>query len=314
MRAARVRHFGGIDQITLEDVARPTPGDGEVLVRVAAAGVGPWDAWVRAGTSALHQKLPLTLGSDISGVVESVGPGVSHLAPGDAVYGVTNREFTGGYAEYAVACASMLARKPTRLTHVEAASVPVVGTTAWRMLFDHAHVERGQRVLVHGAAGNVGAYAVQLAKHAGAHVIATAFTRDLEFVATMNPDEIIDVKTTRFEDRVRDVDVVIDTVGGENLDRSFDVLARGGVLVSAVREPDQAKAAAHGVKAVYFIVRVTTETLSQLAALIDAGELTTNVGEVLPLAEARTAHELLAGRAHKRGKIVLRTDGASAHA
>jgi NADPH:quinone reductase-like Zn-dependent oxidoreductase len=159
-KACRIHQFGGPEVISLEDMVPPEPGKGEVLVRVRAAGVGPWDAWVRAGKSALPQPLPLTLGSDIAGVVQAVGPGVTGLAPGDAVFGVTNPHFTGGYADYAVATAAMLAKKPAALSDIDAASVPVVTVTAWQALFEEARLTAGQSVLIHGAAGNVGAFAV----------------------------------------------------------------------------------------------------------------------------------------------------------
>jgi NADPH:quinone reductase-like Zn-dependent oxidoreductase len=308
MKAVRVHQFGGIDAMMLDDVARPVPGPGQVLVRVKAAGVGPWDAWVRAGNSVLPQPLPLTLGSDLSGVIEEVGPGVSEFHAGEDVYGVTNGQFTGAYADFAIAEAGMIAHKPARLSHVEAASVPVVASTAWQMLFDHGHVERGTQVLVHGAAGSVGAYAVQLAKRAGAEVFATAFTRHLDYVRALGADHVIDVRTTRFEDQVQNVAAVMDTIGGETLDRSFAVLRAGGALVSIVAAPDQEKAARHGVRALFFLVAVTTAGLTTLGDLFDAGQLTTDVGEVLPLADARLAHEMLAGKPHKRGKIVLSLD------
>lgn len=308
MKAVRVHHLGGLEAIVCEEVPRPVPGKGQVLVRVMAAGVGPWDAWVRAGKSALPQPLPLTLGSDLSGVVEDVGPGVSGLEPGAEIFGVTNSQFTGAYAEYAVADAAMIAPKPARLSYVQAASVPVVAITAWQMLFDYGQVDGSKRVLVHGAAGNVGAYAVQLAKRAGAEVISTAFTRDVDYVKALGADRVIDVKTARFEETVKDVDVVIDTIGGETLDRSFEVLKPGGVLVSSAAMPDQAKAARCGVRGVFVLVAVTSEGLTRIAGLLDSGHLTTNVGEVLPLAEARLAHEMLAGKPHKRGKIVLSVD------
>jgi NADPH:quinone reductase-like Zn-dependent oxidoreductase len=237
--------------------------------------------------------------------VEEVGPGVSDFRPGEDVFGVTNAQFTGAYAEYAVADAAMIAPKPMRPSYVEAASVPVVASTAWQMVFDHGHLDSTKRVLVHGAAGNVGAYAVQLAKRAGAEVIATAYTRDLDYVRTLHADHVIDVQKARFEDRVKDVDVVLDTVGGETLDRSFEVLKPGGVLVSSVARPDQDKAARHRVRGEFLLVTVTTAGLATIADLLDAGHLTTHVGEVLPFAEARLAHAMLDGKPHKRGKIVL---------
>ena len=311
MQAIRVHQFGDLDALVAEDVPRPVPGDGEVLLRVMAAGVGPWDGWIRSGRSVLPQPLPLTLGSDVAGLVEQVGAGVTRFSVGDAVFGATNARFTGGYAEYAVASAAKLARKPQRLGFIEAASVPVVACTAWQMVFEHGTVDQTKRVLVHGAAGNVGAYAVQLARRVAHEVIATAFSSDIAYVQTLGAHHVIDVQTSRFEEALADVDVVLDTVGGETLERSFSVLKRGGVLVSAVAEPDQQKAVRHGVRAFFILVDVSSDRLEQLATLIEAGELTTSVGDVLPLAEARTAHEMLAGKPHKRGKIVLRIDESS---
>jgi NADPH:quinone reductase-like Zn-dependent oxidoreductase len=304
MKAIRVHRFGGIESLVFEDAPVPAPSDGEVLIRVKAAGVGPWDAWVRAGKSAIPQSLPLIVGSDVSGIVERGGSG-SDLQAGDAVFGVTNTQFTGAYAEFAVASATMLARKPARLGFIAAAAVPVVASTAWQMVFDHAHLNANSRVLVHGGAGNVGAYAVQLSKRAAKEVVATAFAGDLDYVRALGADRVIDVQTVRFDDVLTDIDVVIDTVGGETLNRSFSVLKPGGVLVSSVAIPDPDAAARHSVRAVFFLVVVNTEGLRRIAELIDAGELTTTVGEVLPLAEAGLAHEMLAGRPHKRGKIVL---------
>jgi NADPH:quinone reductase-like Zn-dependent oxidoreductase len=205
---------------------------GEVLVKVEAAGVGPWDGWIRAGKSALPQPLPVTLGSDLSGEVVAVESG--DLRVGDQVYGVTNPQFIGAYAEYALASAAMVSRKPTSLTHIEAASVPVIAVTAWQALFDQAQLKAGQTVVIHGAAGNVGAYAVQLARRADVRIIATAATDDILFLRNLGANTVIDYKTQRFEEEVRDADAVIDLVGGETQKRSFQVLHRGGKLISAV--------------------------------------------------------------------------------
>jgi len=310
MKACRIHAFGPPEFITVEDVHRPSPGEGEMLVRVEAAGAGPWDAWIRAGRSALPQPLPLTLGSDLSGLVVAVGPGVMDFAVGDEVFGATNARFTGAYAEYAVVTAAMMAGKPRSLTHVEAASVPVVAATAWQALFEQARVGPGQRVLIHGAAGNVGAYAVQLAKLAEAHVIATASAADLDFVRGLGADEVIDYRATRFEASTQDIDVVVDLVGGEVQTRSFAVLKTGGMLVSGVSPLDAALAARHGVEARFFLVDVTTMHLTRLAEMIDAGDLEANIGIVLPLSEARIAHRMLEGtQPHPRGKIVLEVGG-----
>jgi NADPH:quinone reductase-like Zn-dependent oxidoreductase len=310
MQAIRVHQFGGVESLIAEDVPRPDPGNGEILLRVKAAGVGPWDAWIRSGRSVVPQPLPLTLGSDVAGIVEKVGAGVSQCRTGDAVFGATNARFTGGYAEYAVASAAKLAKMPTTIGFIEAASVPVVACTAWQMIREHGAVDATKRVLVHGAAGNVGAYAVQLARQVADKVVATAFSDDVPYVKTLGADQIIDVQKSRFEELLTDVDVVLDTIGGDTQDRSFAVLKRGGVLVSAVAAPDQQKAASHGVQALFFLVEVSSSRLEQIGALIDAGELITSVGDVLPLAAARVAHEMLAGKPHKRGKIVLTVDGS----
>jgi NADPH:quinone reductase-like Zn-dependent oxidoreductase len=255
----------------------------------------------------LPQPLPLTLGADVSGVVEAVGAGVTQFAPGDAIFGVTNARFTGAYAEFAVVSAGMIAKRPTRPSDIDAASVPVVAVTAWQALFVQARAARGQTVLIHGAAGNVGGYAVQLAHQAGLRVIATAGERDVAYVHSLGADEVIDFHAERFEDKAQDVDVVIDLVGGATQSRSFAVLRPGGSLVSAVSPPDQAEAARHAVQAGFFLVDVTTDRLTEIAASIDSGRLVTRIGEVLPLAAARVAHEMLEGmRPQPRGKIVLR--------
>ncbi|SPP97057.1 NADP-dependent oxidoreductase [Bradyrhizobium vignae] len=306
MMAWRVHEFGSPETMKFERVPRPEPGPGEVLVKVAAAGVGPWDGWIRSGKSALPQPLPLTLGSDLSGEIVAMGPGVTELRVGDQVYGVTNPQFVGAYAEYALASAGMVSNKPTSLTHVEAASVPVVAVTAWQALFDHAHLKAGQTVVIHGAAGNVGSYAVQLARQAGVQTIATVSTGDISAARNLGANTVIDYRTQRFEEVVRDADAVIDLVGGETQTRSFQVLRRGGKLVSAVSRPDQDLATRYGVDASFFLVNVTDQYLREIARLVDGGKLRTKVGAVLPLADAREAHLMLERvRPQPKGKIVL---------
>jgi len=306
MMAWRVHEFGSPDVMTFERILRPDPGPGEVLVKVEAAGVGPWDGWIRAGKSALPQPLPLTLGSDLAGEIVAMGPGVSGLSAGDRVYGVTNPRFVGAYAEYAVTSAAMISRKPISLTGIEAASVPVIAVTAWQALFDHAQLKAGQTVLIHGAVGNGGAYAVQLARRAGVQTIATVATDDIPFVRDLGANTVIDYRTQRFEEEVRDADAVIDLVGGETQNRSFQVLRRGGKLISVVSQPEQTLAEKHGVQAAFFLVNVTSQNLAEIARLIDGGKLRTKVGAVLPLAQAREAHLMLEHmRPQPKGKIVL---------
>jgi NADPH:quinone reductase-like Zn-dependent oxidoreductase len=248
----------------------------------------------------------LTLGSDLSGEINVLGPGVPDVRVGDQVYGVTNPRFVGAYAEYALASAAMISRKPASLTFAEAASVPVIAVTAWQALFDQARVKAGQTVVIHGAAGNVGAYAVQLACRAGARIVATAAADDVGFLRNLGANTVIDFQSQRFEQEVRDVDAVIDLVGGETQRRSFQILRRGGKLISAVSDPDQHLAQSTGVEAGFFLVNVTSQHLAEIASLIDGGQLRSHVGAVLPFANAREAHLMLErSRPRPKGKIVL---------
>ena len=303
MKAARIHQFGSPEVVVIDEVPRPTPRAGELLVRVSAAGVGPWDALIREGKSEVSPQPPLILGSDLSGVVEAVGPGVSEFTVGDQVYGVTNPQFCGAWAEFAPAETKMMARKPQALTYVEAASVPVVAVTAWQMLFDYAHVTAGQSVLILGAAGNVGAYAVQLAHGAGLHIIATASATDLEYVRSLGADSALDYRVGKIDEVAGPVDVVLDLVGGDSQERSFRILKPGGILVSVVSTPPAPSRT--DVRSVFFYVDVTTARLNAISQLMESGKLKTQVGTVLRLKDARIAHEMLAGAPHKRGKIVL---------
>jgi NADPH:quinone reductase-like Zn-dependent oxidoreductase len=306
MMAWRVHEFGPVGVMKFEELPRPAPGSGEVVVRVEAAGVGPWDAWIRAGKSALPQPLPLTLGSDLSGEIVGVGQGVSDLSAGDQVYGVTNPRFIGAYAEFAVASAAMISMKPRSLSFIQAASVPVIAVTAWQALFDYARLEAGQTVVIHGAAGSVGAFAVQLARRAGVRIIATAAANDVAFLRDLGASTVIDFRAQRFEEQVRDAEAVIDLVGGDTQTRSFQVLRRGGKLISAVSLPDQVIAQSHGVEAKFFLVNVTSRRLAQIAELFDRGELRAHIGAVLPLGDASEAHLMLEHLRFKpKGKIVL---------
>lgn len=305
MRVARILRLGPPNVITNDDVPRPQPTAGQLLVRVKAAGVGNWDALIREGKIQL-EPLPLILGAELSGIVEAIGPQVSGFKPGDEVYGATNENFSGAYAEYALASAGLISHKPKSLNFVEAASAPVVTVTAWQMLFEYAQVTAGQTVLILGAAGNVGAYAVQLASQAGLHVVASAGFADLDHVQSLGAEKAVDYKKERFEESMTGFDVVIDTVGGDAQQRSLHLLKPGGILVSVVSRVPEPTQKHYGIRAAYFYVDVTTSRLNKITELFDTGKLVTNVGTVLPLEEARIAHEMLGGAPHKRGKIVLR--------
>lgn len=299
MKAARIHSLGPPDVVVVEDVPMPSPGPGEVLVRVMAAGVAAWDAIIREGKSEVSPQPPLILGSDLSGVVEQVGPDVTDFAPADEVYGVTNPQFCGAQAEFAVAMAGMIASKPQLLNYVEAASAPVIAVTAWQMLFQYGQATRGQTVMVVGAAGNVGAYATQMAIDAGIHVVAIAHLADQGLLRSLGVKSIIDSSKIGFEQDLPKVDVIVDTVGGSTFQRCVAALKPGGKLVtSASAQPLPAGT-------IFFYAEVTTARLQTLTQLFEAGRITARVGSVLPLSEARQAQGMLAGAPHKSGKIVL---------
>ncbi|MFG2848590.1 NADP-dependent oxidoreductase [Kitasatospora sp. NPDC048296] len=313
MRAVVQDGFGGPEVLRVQQVPRPTPLPTEVLVRVHAAGINPVDWKTRGGTgmAGLLGEPPFTLGWDVSGVVEEVGFGVTTLKVGDEVYGMPwFPRVANAYAEYVTAPARQWARKPAMLDHVHAAAVPLAALTAWQAVVDTAHVTAGQRVLVTAAAGGVGHFAVQFARHLGAHVIATASAARHPWLKELGADETVDYTTTRFEDAVSDVDVVIELVGDPvdgSSTRSLKVLRPGGLLVTipAGVSPELAQAAeAAGVRVTPFLVEPDGAALTAIAGLIDAGEVAVEVEETFPLEQAGVAHARgEAGRT--RGKLVL---------
>lgn len=306
MKAIRIHQYGGPEVLAQVEMQRPAPGANEVLIKVKAASVNPFDWKVRAGykKDIFPLTFPATLGSDVSGTVEEVGPGAARFKRGDEVYASLGLE-GGGYAEYAVANEEIVAEKPSTLDHVQAAAVPVAGLTAWQALFEVAQLQAGQKVLIHAASGGVGSFAVQFAKAKGAYVIGTASSKNQTFLSDLGIDQAVDYQKTRFEDAVRDVDVVLDTVGGETQERSFKVLKKGGILVSLVQPPSQESATKYGVRALFYGGHASSSGLAEIAKLIDDGKVKPVVETVLPLAETRRAHEL-SETGHARGKIVLK--------
>jgi NADPH:quinone reductase-like Zn-dependent oxidoreductase len=249
--------------------------------------------------------LPFIPGWDVSGVVEAISSAVTQFKKGDAVYARPDLARNGAYAEYVVVKETETALKPRSIDHVHAAAIPIVASTAWQALFDRAGLAKGQRILIHGAAGGVGSFAVQLAKWKGAHVIGTASTRNQAFLRELGVDEAIDYEKTRFDDVVKDVDVVFDPIGGDMRARSWKVLKKGGILVSIVGPPPSAdEAAKFGVRTAFFSAQPNAFQLSEIAKLVDSGKIKPIVETVLPLSEARRAHELTES-GHGRGKIVL---------
>lgn len=306
MKAVRIHGYGGIDALNYEDAPRPIPGPGEVLVRVHATTVNPFDCAARAGylDSWFHYTFPLILGTDFSGVIEEVGEGVTNFSHGDSVYGRTGVFRDGANAEYAVAFASDVAKKPKSLDHVHSAALPHVTLTSWQALYELANLSAGQTVLVHAAAGGVGHIAVQLAKLRGAKVIGTA-SAHLGFIKELGVDQAIDYATTAFEDVVKDVDVVLDLMGGDTQERSWKVLKPGGILVATVTPPSEETAAAHGVRQAYIVsAPPIAQTLTEVASLVDTGKLKPVVSTILPIQDIRKAHELIEAK-QVHGKLVL---------
>lgn len=303
MRAVRFHEYGDPSVLRLDEVSRPQRGEGEVLVQVRAAGVNPIDWKFRSGQlrAFMPLELPHILGLDLAGTVSEVGPDAAGFAVGDEVFG----RGQGAYAEYATALAHSIAQKPEALSFEQAATLPVGGVTAWWGLFETAGLESGQRLLVHGGAGGVGGLAVQLGRWKGAHVIATTSTRNIDFVRSLGADEVVDYSASRFEDGVHDVDVVLDTVGGDVTERSWRVLRKGGILVSAAGMPQPERAEQHGVRTSGVQAPPAIRPiLDQLAALVVDGKLKPLVGERFPLAEVEAAHRA-SETGHGRGRIIL---------
>jgi NADPH:quinone reductase-like Zn-dependent oxidoreductase len=306
MKAIRIHGRGGPDHLVYDEVPEPHPGPGEVLVRVAASGIIVNElTWDETYQTAAGEPRPVPIpGRDLSGVVAAVGAGVTDVAVGDAVYAMLGYGRDGAEADYTIVLPSELAPRPRTLDDVQAAAVPLSALTAWQALFIHAQVSPGQRVLIHGASGGVGTYAVQFAHWAEARVLATASARNADFLRDLGADQVIDYATTRFEDVAHDVDVVFDLVGGDTLTRSWHVVREGGVLVSVVSPPPTEPAPRPGVRFAWFIVEPSGGQLRQIGALLDAGRVRPIVDRVFPLEEARQAYD--AGRhGHPRGKIVL---------
>jgi NADPH:quinone reductase-like Zn-dependent oxidoreductase len=300
MKAVVVHQFGGPEVLKYEHAPRPQPKENEILVRVIAAGVNPADIYVRSGKSGPATTLPVIRGWDIAGIAEEIGPSVTKFTKGDAVYGNVRN---GGYAEFAVAAEKDVALKPTALDFVQAAAVPVAARTAWYALVDTAHLSAGQTVLIQGGSGGVGSFAVQIAKARGAKVFATASTANQDLLKELGADVAIDYTKQKFEDVVKDVDVVLDAASKETLERSYPVLKKGGFLVSIVGKPDAAKVRQYGIQAPP--LAVSGSPLPELTKLFDAKKIKVVVTQTLPLSEAQKAHEQI-GTHHTRGKIVLK--------
>jgi NADPH:quinone reductase-like Zn-dependent oxidoreductase len=311
MKAICIHRTGGPGVLRLEDAKEPLPSAGELLIEIHFASVNPVDAKIRQGKFKMFKaKLPAIIGRDVAGVVRSSGRGSNQhgknpFRVGDPVFGMLDYD-RGAYAQFAVASPRELARTPKNLGELEAGSIGVAALTAWQGLFDHGRLRRGQRVLIHGAAGGVGHFAVQFAKIHGATVIATAGKKDLKWVAGLGADHVIDFKNQRFEDETGDIDLVFDLIGGDTQARSWKVLKdSGGALVSTLEEPSRAQARMRKARALRMVVAANSRQMGTIARLIASGRVRVKIAKVFPLRDARRAHKLLEN-GHVRGKVMLK--------
>jgi NADPH:quinone reductase-like Zn-dependent oxidoreductase len=313
MKAVRAHRRGGPEQLVFEVAPRPEPGRVEALVAVHAASITPdeltWEeTWKDRRGPAGRDRTPIVPSHELSGVVAELGPGQFEVEVGDEVYGLIPFVRDGAAAEFVSVPADVLAGKPVTIDHDTAASIPLAALTAWQALSDHAALKADQHVLIHGAAGGVGSFAVQIAAYLGARVTATARESDRDFVRGLGAADVVDYQHDRFEDRVDGVDVVLDPVGGPTQARSWSVLRPGGVLVSVAAPTDPGEAAKHGARGVYFVVEPDRGQLETIARLVDSGRITPIVDRVVPLADARAAYEGLR-TGHRQGKVVLHVAG-----
>ncbi|WP_128515084.1 NADP-dependent oxidoreductase [Tabrizicola thermarum] len=306
MKAARIHAYGDPSEIRIEDAPLPTLNDDDVLIRTVATSVNPVDWKIRKGylKSYIPYEMPLIMGWDVSGIVEKTGAAVTKFKPGDAVYSRPDIRRNGAYAEFIAVRESEIAFKPATISHIEAASLPLVSITAWESLFTTANLTSGQRVLIHAGAGGVGSIAVQLAKARGAHVTATASAAKLALVKSLGADEVIDYRCQDFASVAKDMDVVFDTLGGEVQEKSWSVLKPGGMLVSITDRPSEERAKAEGKRAGYVFIDPNAAILTELARMVDAGQVRPVIGAEFGLNDTAKAQELSeTGRA--TGKIVI---------
>ena len=309
MKAIVVHQNGGPEVLTYEDAPRPRPKDDEILIRVMAAAVNPVDLAIREGGFG-GRGFPFIPGMDVAGVVEQAGSKVNRFKKGDAVYAYLSFEEQGGYAEFVVTKENHAALKPKSIDFEHAAAVPLAATTAWQALVEKAGLSAGQTVLIHGGSGGVGSFAVQIAKARGAKVIAAASSANQDLLKHLGVDQATDYTKTKFEDVVKDVDVVLNGVRGDSLARSYGVVKKGGIIVSITGDPDPIELDKHGIRGAELGAHPDAKVLEELAKLIDSKRITPIVSAVMPLADAAKAHEQIAST-HTRGKIVLKVAEAT---
>ncbi|MDQ5986365.1 MAG: L-threonine 3-dehydrogenase [Syntrophus sp. SKADARSKE-3] len=309
MKAVQINAYGGNEVVKIDnDVSVPPLSQGEILVKIKAAGINPVDWKIREGF--LHQRMPLrfpsTLGGDFSGEVDKIGEGVSGFSKGDQVYGsaLIMRGGSGAFAEFAVAAAKAIAHKPKSLNDIEAAALPLIGSSAWQALVEHMHLSSGQKILIHGGAGGIGSIAIQLAKHLGSYVATTAAAEDMPYVKELGADKTIDYKKQSFEDLLNDYDAAFDTIGGQIYEKSFKILKKGGIIVSMLEQPRSDLMEQYGVRAIGQFTLVSTERLKKVAELADKGIIKVFIDKTFPLEQTKEALDYQQ-KSHSRGKVVL---------
>ena len=307
MKAIQIHEFGGPEVLKYEEAEKPTPANDEVLIKVFASGVNPVDWKIRAGLAqkSFPVSFPLIPGWDVSGEIEEVGSDILNFRKGDEVYSRPDPTRNGTYAEYVVVKADQVNSKPKSIDHDKAAAVPLAGLTAWQGLFSHGDLKEGQKVLIHAASGGVGTFAVQFAKWKGAYVIGTASDENIDFLFDLGADEVIDYKAEKFENKVKEVDLVFDLIGGDTQKRSLQVIKKGGRLVTTVKPENQEEAKAKDIEIIGYMAQSYPADLQQIADLIDSGKIMPVVTEIYALKHAQEAQRQIESH-HTRGKIVLK--------
>lgn len=308
MKAAQINEYGGPDKVVVQEIETPTPGERQILVKVHASSLNPFDTMVRSGMlqDAIPLTLPVTLGGDIAGEIEKLGTGVDGFAVGDKIYGQANTvaRNSGAFAEYAATDAGQIAKMPNDLSFTDTASLPLVGVSALQALAEHMSLQAGQKILIHGGSGGIGSVAIQIAKHLGTHVTTTVPADAIAFAKELGADVVIDYQSQDFSEIIKDADAVFDTVGGETYEKSFAVLKPNGILVSMIAPVDETRAAEYGVQAIYQSTHVNTDRLNKLTELINQKVITPHVAEVFPLEQIQEAFKAReSGNTH--GKVVI---------
>ncbi len=309
MNAAQINKYGGNEVVEInKNAQRPSVAKGKILVEVHAAGLNPVDWKIREGhfQQMAPLKFPVTLGGDFSGVVVDLGEGVSGFKKGDEVYGSTIilGGGSGSFAEFALANAKAVANKPKKASYVEAAALPLAGVSALQALLDHMDLNKGQKILIHGGAGGIGTFAIQIARHLGAYIATTVGKKDIQHTKGLGADEVIDYKDQAFEEMLKDFDAVFDTVGGQTYEMSFRVIKKGGIIVSMLEQPNKELMDQYGVKAIGQFTQITSDRLSKLAELVDKGVIRLHIDKTFPLDQAGEALQYLQ-TGHPRGKVVV---------